>query len=121
MHLKFVIDNLDDLKVLPVYQSPSLVDEYKSIAQDEELSQIAAHKCEKVFKKHLSNKVFDPEVARRIKELWFAIKGENYPLVGISASNLTIQQVDVDQYIKNRSQKLMQNLTVEEVEVTDYV
>ncbi|CAR30851.1 hypothetical protein ZYGR_0P01530 [Zygosaccharomyces rouxii] len=121
MDLKFVIDNLQDLGVLPPDQSLTLGSQYQLIARDEQLSQKAIDKCEKVFLQWSLNRGVNIEVLKRFQNLWSVIKGKDFPLVGFPYSNLTIQQVDVNQYISNQSEKLMKNLTVEEVEITDYV
>ncbi|GAV54421.1 hypothetical protein ZYGR_0AL01530 [Zygosaccharomyces rouxii] len=121
MDLKLVIDNLQDLETLPADQSSTLESQYQLIAKDEKLSGKAIDKCEKIFQQWSSNRSVNIEVVKRFKGLWSTIKGKDYPLVGFPYPNVTTQQVDVDQYIRNRKEKLMRNLIVEEVEITDYI
>ncbi|GCF00607.1 nucleolar protein swm2 [Zygosaccharomyces mellis] len=121
MDLEFVIGDLQDLETLPSSQSSTLESQYQLIAADEKLSKKAIDRCEQVFQLWSSNRGVRIETIKRFKQLWSIIKDRDYPLVGFPYPNVTAQQVDVDQYMKHQREKSMKNLTVEEVEITDYV
>lgn len=114
------LDNFTNLDVIPPSQTPYLFPKYELIAADEQTSLKAQQKCEAVFQLWRQNKV-DQEIASRCRDLWLIIKGQDYPLEGFEHCNLRIQEVDVANYLESRRKRSIQNLILEEVEVTDYV
>ncbi|CCD24431.1 Swm2p NDAI_0D01180 [Naumovozyma dairenensis CBS 421] len=128
------LNNFDDLNLISENYTEFLLPYFEAISKDNKLRRLAKKKCKNYFERWVSTN--DKEISTRYQEFWFILNGTFYELEGNLFHNLIINEVDIKEYenvLNNQAKKEFEpdtgkplpnplnNLILEEVEVTDYV